>query len=99
MLDAVGENESSLKYLSRLPVDVLKIDRSFTARIATSADALALVTHMIGLAHSLSLKVVAKGAEEEDQERLLRLLRCDELHGYLPGRPVPIVEFERQHFS
>jgi EAL domain-containing protein (putative c-di-GMP-specific phosphodiesterase class I) len=56
---------------------------------------LALVTNIIGLAHSLKLKVVAEGVEGVEQENLLRLLRCDELQGYLLGRPMPVADFER----
>jgi PAS domain S-box-containing protein len=98
-IDDFGTGYSSLNYLSRLPLDVLKIDQSFTAQIAASPDTLALVTNIISLAHSLDLKVVAEGVEEEEQEKLLRLLRCDELQGYLLGRPVPVAEFERIYFS
>ena len=56
---------------------------------------MALVNHMITLSHSLSLKVVAEGVEEEEQAKLLRLLRCDQLQGYLFGRPMPASEFAR----
>jgi EAL domain-containing protein (putative c-di-GMP-specific phosphodiesterase class I) len=94
-IDDFGTGYSSLNYLARLPADVLKVDQSFTAQIATSPEMLALVTNIIGLAHSLNLKVVAEGVEGEEQEKLLRLLRCDELQGYLLGRPMPIADFER----
>jgi PAS domain S-box-containing protein len=98
-IDDFGTGYSSLNYLSRLPLDVLKIDRTFTSQIAASPDTLALVTNIIGLAHSLDLKVVAEGVEEEEQEKLMRLLRCDELQGYLLGRPVPVAEFERLYLN
>jgi PAS domain S-box-containing protein len=98
-IDDFGTGYSSLNYLSRLPLDVLKIDRSFTSQLAASPDTLALVTNIISLAHSLDLKVVAEGVEEEEQEKLLRLLRCDELQGYLLGRPVPVDEFERLYLD
>jgi EAL domain-containing protein (putative c-di-GMP-specific phosphodiesterase class I) len=94
-IDDFGTGYSSLNYLARLPADVLKVDQSFTAQIATSPEMLALVTNIIGLAHSLKLKVVAEGVEGEEQEKLLRLLRCDELQGYLLGRPMPVADFER----
>ena len=94
-IDDFGTGYSSLNYLARLPADVLKVDQSFTAQIATSPEMLALVTNIIGLAHSLNLKVVAEGVEGEEQEKLLRLMRCDELQGYLLGRPMPIADFER----
>ncbi len=98
-IDDFGTGYSSLSYLSRLPADELKIDQSFTSQIARSPDALALVTNIIGLAHSLRLRVVAEGVEDEGQEKLLRLLRCDQLQGYLLGRPIAVDEFERVHLS
>jgi len=94
-IDDFGTGYSSLNYLSRLPADVLKIDQSFTSAVASSPDTLSLVTNIIALAHSLKLCVVAEGVEEEEQAKLLRLLRCDELQGYLLGRPVPVQEFEK----
>ncbi|KFN44112.1 hypothetical protein N789_06770 [Arenimonas oryziterrae DSM 21050 = YC6267] len=93
-IDDFGTGYSSLNYLSRLPADALKIDQSFVALLALSPDTLSLVTNIIGLAHSLGLKVVAEGVEEEEQAKLLRLLRCDEMQGYFFGRPVPQAQFE-----
>jgi EAL domain-containing protein (putative c-di-GMP-specific phosphodiesterase class I) len=92
-IDDFGTGYSSLKYLARLPVDVIKIDQSFVAQLAQSPEAMSLITNIITLAHSLSLKVVAEGVEEEEQVKLLRLLRCDELQGYLLGRPMPAADF------
>jgi EAL domain-containing protein (putative c-di-GMP-specific phosphodiesterase class I) len=94
-IDDFGTGYSSLNYLSRLPADTLKIDQSFTSALAVSPDTLSLVTNIIGLAHSLRLSVIAEGVEEPEQAKLLRLLRCDELQGYLLGRPMPVAEFER----
>jgi PAS domain S-box-containing protein len=94
-IDDFGTGYSSLNYLAKLPTDILKIDRSFIADMAVSAETLSLVTNIIALAHSLDLKVVAEGVETEEQAKLLRLLRCDMLQGYLLGRPVPVEEFER----
>jgi EAL domain-containing protein (putative c-di-GMP-specific phosphodiesterase class I)/GGDEF domain-containing protein len=94
-IDDFGTGYSSLNYLAKLPTDILKIDRSFIADMAVSAQTLSLVTNIIALAHSLDLQVVAEGVETEEQAKLLRLLRCDMLQGYLLGRPVPIEEFER----
>jgi len=96
-IDDFGTGYSSLNYLSRLPADTLKVDQSFVALLALSPDTLALVTNIIGLAHSLGLRVVAEGVEDEEQAKLLRLLRCDELQGYFLGRPMPVADFER-HF-
>ena len=98
-IDDFGTGYSSLNYLSRLPVDTLKIDQSFTTALALSPDTLSLVTNIIGLAHSLGLTVVAEGVEEEEQAKLLRLLRCDELQGYHLGKPMPVAEFESKLLS
>jgi PAS domain S-box-containing protein len=98
-IDDFGTGYSSLNYLSRLPADTLKIDQSFTNAIALSADTLSLVTNIIGLAHSLGLSVVAEGVEEEEQAKLLRLLRCDELQGYHLGRPMPVAEFRAKYLD
>jgi EAL domain-containing protein (putative c-di-GMP-specific phosphodiesterase class I) len=95
-IDDFGTGYSSLNYLARLPSDEIKIDRSFIALITESPETLALVTNIIGLAHSLSLKVVAEGVEEHDQAKLLRLLRCDVLQGYLLGRPMSAEDFDRR---
>ena len=81
-------------YLSKLPIDTLKFDRSFVIDMTDSADGLALVSTIINLAHSLRLKVVAEGVETEEQKRLLQLLRCDEMQGYLFSKPVPRDVFE-----
>jgi EAL domain-containing protein (putative c-di-GMP-specific phosphodiesterase class I) len=92
-IDDFGTGYSSLNYLARLPVDEIKIDQSFTSVLTQSPETLALVTNIIGLAHSLSLRVVAEGVEDEEQAKLLRLLRCDHLQGYWLGRPVPADAF------
>jgi EAL domain-containing protein (putative c-di-GMP-specific phosphodiesterase class I) len=93
-IDDFGTGFSSLSYLSRLPVDSLKIDRSFVVDMKASPAGLALVSTIIQLAHALQLKVVAEGVETEEQSRLLRLLNCDELQGYLFSKPVPAGQFE-----
>ena len=93
-IDDFGTGFSSLAYLSRLPVDILKIDRSFINDINASPEGLSLVSTMITLAHSLNLKVVAEGVETEEQSGLLRLLRCDEMQGYLFSRPMACDAFE-----
>jgi diguanylate cyclase (GGDEF)-like protein len=88
-IDDFGTGFSSLAYLSKFPVDTLKIDRSFVIEMTESAPGLALVSTIIKLAHALKLKVVAEGVESEAQARLLRELDCDEMQGYLFSRPVP----------
>ncbi|HEX8009356.1 MAG TPA: EAL domain-containing protein [Casimicrobiaceae bacterium] len=92
-MDDFGTGYSSLGNLAKLPVDVLKIDRAFVARMLDDSDAMALVSTILTLARSLRLKVVAEGVETEQQERALRLLRCDQMQGYLFSRPLPAAEF------
>jgi diguanylate cyclase (GGDEF)-like protein len=97
-IDDFGTGYSSLAYLAKLPVQVLKIDRSFIIAMLNDRDTMTLVSTIISLAHSLRLKVVAEGVEEEEQAKMLRLLRCDEMQGYLFSRPVPkeaLLEFLR----
>jgi diguanylate cyclase (GGDEF)-like protein/PAS domain S-box-containing protein len=88
-IDDFGTGFSSLSHLARLPVDTLKIDRSFVTDMTAGPEGLALVSTVISLAHSLKLEVVAEGVETEEQSRLLRLLGCDEMQGFLFSRPVP----------
>ncbi len=88
-LDDFGTGYSSLGYLAKLPVETLKIDRSFIAKMLDDPGAMTLVSTMISLAHSLKLTVVAEGVENEEQAKILRLLRCDEIQGYLISRPLP----------
>lgn len=88
-IDDFGTGYSSLSWISRLPLDSLKIDRSFIAAMSESAEHMAIVSAVISLARALNLKVVAEGVETEAQCNLLRLLRCDEGQGYLFNRPLP----------
>jgi EAL domain-containing protein (putative c-di-GMP-specific phosphodiesterase class I) len=88
-IDDFGTGYSSLRYLAKLPVHTLKIDRSFVVSMATDADSMTLVSTIIGLAHSFDLTVVAEGVDAEDQAQLLRLMKCDVLQGYLFGKPLP----------
>jgi hypothetical protein len=96
-IDDFGTGFSSLSYLAKLPVDTLKIDRSFVIDMTVGPAGLALVSTIINLAHSLNLKVVAEGVETEEQSRLLRLLRCDEMQGFLFSKPVPGEIFEARY--
>lgn len=89
VIDDFGTGYSSLAYLARLPVDTLKIDRSFILPMATSPVHMAIVTTVISLARSLNLRAVAEGVEYDQQAHLLKLLRCDEAQGYLYSRPAP----------
>jgi diguanylate cyclase (GGDEF)-like protein/PAS domain S-box-containing protein len=98
-LDDFGTGFSSLSYLSKLPIDTLKIDRSFVIDMTTTPEGLARVSTIINLAHSLKLKVVAEGVETEEQSRLLRLLSCDEMQGFLFSIPVPSDIFETRFLA
>lgn len=88
-LDDFGTGYSSLGYLARLPVESLKIDRSFTQVMLEDPSTMTLVSTIISLAHSMKLKVTAEGVELEEQAKILRLLRCDQMQGYLFGKPLP----------
>jgi diguanylate cyclase (GGDEF)-like protein/PAS domain S-box-containing protein len=88
-IDDFGTGYSSLAYLAKLPVNALKIDRSFVATMTTSAHSMTLISTIISLAHTLDLKVVAEGVETGEQAKLLRLLKCDEMQGYLFSQPLP----------
>ena len=93
-IDDFGTGYSSLRYLAHLPIDTLKIDRSFVMAMTENADDMAIVSSIISLAHGLDLKVVAEGVETAEQQKLLRLLRCDQMQGYLFSKPVPKDELE-----
>lgn len=98
-IDDFGTGFSSLSYLAKLPVDTLKIDRSFVRDMTVGSKGLALVSTIIDLAHALELEVVAEGVETEEQSRLLRLLKCDVMQGFLFSKPVPSDVFETRFLS
>ncbi|TAK82475.1 MAG: EAL domain-containing protein [Betaproteobacteria bacterium] len=91
-IDDFGTGHSSLSYLATLPVDVLKIDRSFIITMLEDPGSMSLVQTIISLAHSLKLAAVAEGVESEEQAKMLRLLRCDQMQGYLVSKPLPAGE-------
>jgi len=92
-LDDFGTGYSSLSYLRRFTIDRVKIDRSFVAELPGNASDGALTSAIIAMAHGLQLDVVAEGVETEAQAQFLELRGCDELQGYLFGRPCPAEEF------
>lgn len=93
-IDDFGTGYSSLGYISRLPIDALKIDRSFVIRMTDEPQEMAIVTTIISLAHALDLKVIAEGVETPQQAQLLRLLKCDQVQGYLVAKPQACADVE-----
>ena len=101
-IDDFGTGYSSLGVLKDLPIDVLKIDKSFVDEVNINSDNAALVTAIITLAHNLRLTVVAEGVETAEQLDFLSREGCDEWQGYLFSRPLPVKEFDvfiRERFS
>ena len=94
-IDDFGTGYSSLSYLQRLPVSVVKIDRSFITNLDSDRRRLSLVTMMIDMAKGLDLRVVAEGVETQQEVTCLRSTKCDEIQGYFYGRPMEADAFDK----
>ena len=91
-IDDFGTGYSSLRLLARLPVDTLKVDRSFVQGIADTPNVMTLVSTVVSLARAFGMKTVAEGVETPEQLGILRAMQCDQAQGYLFGRPTPAAE-------
>jgi diguanylate cyclase len=89
-MDDFGTGYSSLSYLQRFPFDKIKIDKSFIRALECDGDSAAIVRAVIGLGRSLRMPVIAEGVETAKQLEMLRLEYCEEIQGYLVGRPMPL---------
>lgn len=98
-IDDFGTGYSSLSYLRRLPINQIKLDRSFIENLTINDQDAAIVQSIIHLAHQLNLEVVAEGVETLDQASLLYQQNCDLLQGYFYARPAPITDLKMIYMS
>ncbi len=98
-LDDFGTGYSSLSYLKKFPFDLLKIDQSFVRGLPDNQEDAAIVDSIITMGHKLGMKVIAEGVETNEQSAFLRWLGCDQVQGYLIGRPLPAAQVEELLFQ
>lgn len=96
-MDDFGTGYSSLGYLQRFPVDKIKIDRSFVGRLGCGGNAVAIVKAMVNLGRSLGIGINAEGVETAEQMAILRQMGCDEVQGFLLGKPVAADEIAQTY--
>ena len=96
-IDDFGVGYSSLAYLQRLDIDILKIDRSFISDIESNDNSIALVKAIITMAHNLDVMVVAEGVETQKQYELLKQLACDYIQGYIFSKAITKQEFMKKY--
>ncbi|WP_051748313.1 PAS domain S-box protein [Nevskia soli] len=94
VVDDFGTGYSSLRYISKLPLDALKVDHSFIVDMTSSPEDMSIVTSIIALGRDLGLLTIAEGIETEEQARLMRLLKCDEMQGFLFSKALPASEVQ-----
>jgi EAL domain-containing protein (putative c-di-GMP-specific phosphodiesterase class I) len=95
-VDDFGTGNTTFHYLKSFPLDTIKIDKSFTEGIASNPRDAAITKALLAMAHRLDLNVVAEGVENEDQLRFLSENECDQVQGYLFGRPIPAADLARE---
>jgi EAL domain-containing protein (putative c-di-GMP-specific phosphodiesterase class I) len=94
-MDDFGTGYSSLSYLQAFPFDKIKIDQTFVAKIGKNSSAAAIIHAILGLGHALRLPVIAEGVEPEEQLAFLAREGCEEIQGFLIGRPEPIDRYRQ----
>ncbi|MEO8002259.1 MAG: EAL domain-containing protein, partial [Arenimonas sp.] len=98
-LDDFGTGYASVTHLAQLPLQMVKLDRSYVSSACDDERMANIVQHLIALAQSLNLRVIAEGVETQAQYDLLRRLGCDEVQGYFFSRPLALADFETQYLS